>query len=182
MGKRGPKPGENPGQKRAPGAGRPKEPIDKQVFENMCKLQCTKQEMADFLDCSTSKIEKWCKSEYKDNFSNVYKRYTQGGKISLRRAMFRNAVEKDNATIQIWLSKQHLGMRDQHEVQVSVKPFVIEAPNGGEVMKLGVEQIQQIEGETIDVETIDASEKTYYDVEKLEDNIDELTENQSDID
>ena len=34
------------------------------------------------------------------------------GKVKLKRAMFRNATEKDNATIQIWLSKQWLGYQD----------------------------------------------------------------------
>jgi hypothetical protein len=34
------------------------------------------------------------------------------GKIKLRRAMFRNAVEKDQPVMQIWLSKNYLGMQD----------------------------------------------------------------------
>ena len=155
-------------KKRAPGAGRPKEEIKTDDFELMCSLQCTKAEMADAIGCSTSKIEKWCRKQYGDNYSNVYKRYSGEGKISLRRSMFRNAVEKDNATIQIWLSKQHLGMRDQHEVQVSVKPFIVESPDGKEIIKLGVDHVPEIEGVTIDVDSIDRSEQNYYDAETID--------------
>ena len=156
--------GDRPKRKNKPGQGRKKKPIIPKDFEMMCRLQCTKQEMADYLDCSTSKIEKWVKSEYGDNFSNVYKRYTAGGKISLRRAMFRNALEKDNVGIQIWLSKQHLGMRDKQELDVNVKPYVIESPDGKEVIKLGVDEVEQIEGE-IDEQAIAQAEQNYYDAE-----------------
>ena len=169
-------------KKKKPGAGRPKQfEIKKEDFESFCSIQCTKAEMAQILKCSTSTIEKWCKKEYGENYSNVYKRYSGFGKMSLRRAMFRNACKNNNSSIQIWLSKQHLGMRDQHEVDVNIKPFIVEAPDGSEVIKLGVDTIPELTGDTIDAEVIDKAEKNYYDSDQIDKDVnDEPTEDQQD--
>jgi hypothetical protein len=48
--------------------------------------------------------------EYNDTFSNIYKKYSDGGKMSLRRTQFKLAEK--NATLSIWLGKQYLGQRD----------------------------------------------------------------------
>ena len=44
--------------------GRPKKEIDKKIFENLCGLQCTLEEIAGVFDCSADTIERWCKREY----------------------------------------------------------------------------------------------------------------------
>ena len=94
--------------------GRPKTKIDKKEFEKLCQLQCTLEEIAGF-DCCDDTINNWCKQEYGDNFSGIYKNKSAQGKISLRRNMFRQA--ETNSTMAIWLSKQHLGMKDNIEVE-----------------------------------------------------------------
>lgn len=95
--------------------GRPKTKIDKKEFEKLCQLQCTLEEIAGFFDCCDDTINNWCKEVYNDNFSGVFKNKSSEGKISLRRHMFRQA--ENNSTMAIWLSKQHLGMRDNIEVE-----------------------------------------------------------------
>ena len=95
--------------------GRPKTKIDKQTFEKLCQIQCTLEEIAGFFDCCDDTINNWCKEEYKDNFSGVYKKKSMAGKISLRRTQFRLAEK--NSNMAIFLGKQYLGMKDNIEVE-----------------------------------------------------------------
>lgn len=90
--------------------GRPKIEIDKKYFENLCKLQCTKEEIAGFFDCSEDTIENWCKETYQTTFSAIFKVKSQSGKISLRRSQFKLA--ETSSAMAIWLGKQYLGQRD----------------------------------------------------------------------
>jgi len=123
MGKRGPKKGEG---------GRPCVKIDQEQFEEMCNIHCTREEIARLMKCSEAAVSQWCERTYKENFTTAYKRFSAGGKMSLRRTMFKTAhgteahfiydkddnptfvpAVKPSATMQVWLSKQHLGMQDQ---------------------------------------------------------------------
>lgn len=95
------------------GAGRPKKEISKEQFEKLCGLQCTKDEIAGFFNCSPDTIERYCKSTYKDNFAAVYKEYSSQGKISLRRYQFKLAEK--SAAMAIFLGKNMLGQKDRIE-------------------------------------------------------------------
>lgn len=90
--------------------GRPQKEIDQKQFENLCGLQCTLSEIADFFDCSEDTIERWCKRTYSDSFAESFKKHSGKGKISLRRSQFRLAEK--NASMAIWLGKQYLGQKD----------------------------------------------------------------------
>ena len=94
-------------------AGRPKKNFDKSQFESLCNLQCTLEEIAGFFKCNKDTINAWCKREYNDNFSEVFKKYSQNGKISLRRYQYKLAEK--NASMAIWLGKQWLGQTDKIE-------------------------------------------------------------------
>lgn len=98
---------------------RPRIEIDKEQFEKLCSIQCTLIEIAGYFNCSEDTIEKWCKREYKKNFTDVFKQKRGVGKISLRRSQFRMA--ETNPTMAIWLGKQYLGQTEKQEVSVSVK-------------------------------------------------------------
>lgn len=89
---------------------RPQTEINKEHFENLCNLQCTLNEIAGFFKCSPDTIENWCKRTYQIGFSDTYKKYSQNGKISLRRHQFKLAEK--NASMAIWLGKQYLGQTD----------------------------------------------------------------------
>ncbi len=87
--------------------------LDWDQVDKLCLIQCTLDEIAFFFSCSPDTIENRCNQDKGVKFSEYYKRKAAAGKISLRRAMFRKAIEQDNCVMQIWLSKQYLGMRDQ---------------------------------------------------------------------
>lgn len=97
--------------------GRPKIDIDVEQFKGLCSIQCTLVEIADWFKCSEDTIERWCKRELKMSFAEAYKKYSVGGKISLRRAQMKMA--EHNATMAIWLGKQYLGQTDKQEVSVT---------------------------------------------------------------
>ena len=90
--------------------GRPRKEINKESFEKLCGLQCTKEEIADFFDCSEDTIDRWCKREYKITFAAVFKKKSAAGRISLRRHAFRMAEK--NPGVLIFLMKNYLGLRD----------------------------------------------------------------------
>ena len=90
--------------------GRPQKEIDKKIFENLCGLQCTLEEIAGVFDCSPDTIERWCKREYKETFAEVYKKHSAKGKTSLRRTQFKLAEK--SAAMAIFLGKNYLGQKD----------------------------------------------------------------------
>lgn len=96
---------------------RPRKEIDQKQFENLCALQCTKDEICSFFELTDKTLENWCKRTYKAGFSEIFKLKRGKGKISLRRAQFQLAQK--NANMAIWLGKQYLGQRDMREVNVN---------------------------------------------------------------
>lgn len=107
---------------------RPRIKIDQSAFEGLCRLQCTLEDIAAFFTCSEDTVERWCKRTYKSGFADVYKIYSAGGRISLRRTQFKLA-EKSPA-MAIWLGKQYLGQREKVEVQNSVNGKLAELIDG----------------------------------------------------
>lgn len=90
---------------------RPRKEIDQKNFENLCGLQCTKEEICGFFDVTDKTLENWCKRTYKAGFSEVFRQKRGKGKISLRRNQFRLAEK--NANMAIWLGKQYLDQKEQ---------------------------------------------------------------------
>lgn len=104
--------------------GRPRIHIDKDEFEKLCGIQATLVEIAGWFYCSEDTIERWCKRTYKESFAEIYKKYSAGGKISVRRAQFKLANK--SAAMAIWLGKQYLGQKDYIENAVEVSPAIEE--------------------------------------------------------
>ena len=98
---------------------RPKKEIDKKLFENLCKLQCTKIEICDTIEVSDKTLDRWCNEVYEKSFSEVFKQKRTGGTISLRRSQFKLAEK--NATMAIWLGKQYLGQKDEQEIKMNAE-------------------------------------------------------------
>ena len=92
--------------------------IDKDQFEELLELQCTKEDIAGFFHCSHDTIERFCKKTYGDNFLSVRDDYSGIGRVSLRRQQFAMA-EKGNVPMLIHLGKQYLGQSDKAETKVS---------------------------------------------------------------
>ena len=97
--------------------GRPRIEIDEEQFKGLCSIQCTLEEISNWFKCSEDTIERWCRRELKLSFADAYKKYSVGGKISLRRYQMKMA--EHNATMAIWLGKQYLGQKDQQEITMS---------------------------------------------------------------
>lgn len=88
--------------------------INKQQFESMCGIQCTLQEISNIFNVSEDTLERWCYKTYKTTFAEIYKKYSDAGKMSLRRYQYKLAEK--NPTMAIWLGKQYLGQKDNIEV------------------------------------------------------------------
>lgn len=91
--------------------GRPRKEIDKEAFIKLCGGMHTLDEIADFFDCSSDTVERWCKRTFKKTFAETFKRYSAKGKRSLRRWQF-EAAQSGNVTMLIFLGKQYLGQKD----------------------------------------------------------------------
>ena len=109
-------------------AGRPKKQIDYEVVEKLASIQCTQEEIANFLNISVRTLQR------DEEFCRLYKKGMDSGKMSLRRTQFKIA-EKGNASMAIFLGKQYLGQRD-----------VIETDNTHEISKVE-ELLSKIEKE-----------------------------------
>lgn len=102
--------------------GRPLKEIRWEQFEELCSLQCTQSEIASVLFVSHETLARRVQDHYEDTYQNVYKKYSEGGKSSLRR--FQYNLAKKNTAMAIWLGKQWLGQKDNHEM-VQVPPELI---------------------------------------------------------
>jgi len=100
-------------------AGRPPKPIDWKIFEQLCHIQCTHSEIASFFHVVVDTLYDRVEKEYGEKISSIYKRFSEGGKSSLRRHQFRMAEK--NCSMAIWLGKQYLGQRD-HDDERDKKP------------------------------------------------------------
>lgn len=95
--------------------GRPPVEIDAKIFENLCSIFCTLDEIAGVFGCSADTIERWCKREYKITFAEAYKKASGKGRMSLRRMQFKLAEK--NAAMAIFLGKNYLGQSDVMRVE-----------------------------------------------------------------
>ena len=87
--------------------------IDKTQVEKLAGLGCTNTEIASFFGCSNDLISM-------SNSTNVAKGKDKG-KIRLRQLLWKSA-ERGNVAMQIWLSKQYLGMTDKQEITTTELP------------------------------------------------------------
>lgn len=91
--------------------------INKNTFEGLCAIQCTREEICGVLNVSKDTLLRWCKANYGTDFETIYHQKKQNGRASLRRTMFKQAEK--SPVMAIWLSKQHLGMKDNVEVEAT---------------------------------------------------------------
>lgn len=75
------------------------------VIKRLAEINCTQQEIAHVMGVSIDVIKKPENRELIEQGKSL-------GKIKLRRAQYRNAIDDNNTTMQIWLGKQLLGQSD----------------------------------------------------------------------
>jgi hypothetical protein len=91
-------------EKNPKGAGRKKIELDKDMLLRLAELHCNWKEISYVMDCSVDTLKR--------NYAEIINKGQAQGNIKLRRAMWRNALENDHAVMQIYLSKNVLGMSD----------------------------------------------------------------------
>ena len=97
---------------------RPKKEIDYEAIEKLASIQCTQEEIANFLDISVRTLQR------DDEFCRIYKRGMDNGKMSLRRIQYKLAEK--NTAMAIWLGKQYLGQRDNYEISNTTQLIKVE--------------------------------------------------------
>lgn len=95
--------------------GRPPREFEEKLFENLCRIHCTVDEIEAVLNTHSTVLDGWCQRHYGETFQTSYKRLRSGGKASLRRTQFKLAEK--NAAMAIWLGKQELGQKDKQEIE-----------------------------------------------------------------
>ncbi len=98
------------------GAGRPSEieNIDLAQVEVMGKFRATHETMADYFGVCVRTIERYMADD-EGEFCRVYKKGMADCKLKLSEAQVQLAL-KGNATMLVWLGKQHLGQKDKQEI------------------------------------------------------------------
>ena len=114
------------GQDKGNGVGRPRARVDEKVLGNLAHIGSTIEECADILGVSARTLKR--------NFADIIHTHRNKGKASLRKKMYEKAVTKDNTHMQIWLSKNYLGMSDRiiNEQISEPLPLIIEAEDVNE--------------------------------------------------
>lgn len=90
--------------------GRPRKQIDKIMFEKLCLIQCTQEEMCAVFACDENTLNAWCRRTYKKSFSEVFREKRGFGKVSLRRKQWQLA--ESSTAMAIFLGKNYLGQSD----------------------------------------------------------------------
>lgn len=96
--------------------GRPEKEIDYKTLDSLCKIQCTGEECASFLDMDYDTLNNALKRDGFGGFSDYFSKKAPGGRISLRRRQFKEAMD-GNSTMLVWLGKNWLGQTDKTEVK-----------------------------------------------------------------
>ena len=115
------------GQHKGNGVGRPSAKVDEKILGNLAHIGCTIEEIGSILNVSARTLKR--------NFAEIIQASREKGKASLRKKMYEKAVNKDNTHMQIWLSKNYLGMKDRmvNEQISEPLPLIIEAEDAQEV-------------------------------------------------
>ena len=100
--------------------GRPRKEFSAEQFEKLCHIQCTKEEIAAFFGFSEDTLERRVREIYDETFAVVFAEKREGGRESLRRAQWKNAIEGNNPIMQIFLGKIVLGQKDKQDIDMTI--------------------------------------------------------------
>lgn len=90
--------------------GRPPKDIDETLVYKLGQTLLTIEAIATILDCSVDTLDR--------RFSGVLQKARDDRRANLSEAMWNKALVEKNTTMQIWLSKQHLGHKDRQPDEV----------------------------------------------------------------
>ena len=101
--------------KKSNGAGRPRIFIDPKIIANLAQIGCTQEEIGSVVGISTRTLQR--------NYADIIWANREKGKASLRKKMWDKALTKDNTNMQVWLSKNYLGMKDRSVTENITEPL-----------------------------------------------------------
>jgi len=107
---------------------RPLAIIDWKKVDQMCAMHCTGEEQAAVLNVDYDTLNAACKREQECCFSDYFKQKSSNGKMSLRRKQYTTAMD-GNTTMLVWLGKNWLGQKDNHEEVGGQQPVSINIIN-----------------------------------------------------
>lgn len=87
--------------------------INKEQFESLCKIHCTRDEICAVLGITDVTLYAWLKQQYGEEVSlkEIMSYYAAGGKASLRRIQWKQA--ETNPAMAMFLGKNYLGQSDR---------------------------------------------------------------------
>ena len=97
------------------GAGRPRIVVDIEILKNLASIGCPDYEIASVLNISAKTLKR--------NYADIIEQFKEKGKASLRKKMFDKAIKQNNTHMQIWLSKNYLGMKDRTQTENINEPL-----------------------------------------------------------
>ena len=110
---------------------RPPLKLDEDLILKLAQIHCTDREIAAIVGCSVDTLDR--------RYAELISKGKEQGKMTLRRNLWQLA-NKGNLSACIWLSKQHLGMRDKFDVDQNATNVNVDA---GKVSKDEASQIKQ---------------------------------------
>ncbi len=103
--------------------GRPKKEINEDQLRKLLESMLPIDEIADILGCSPDTLY--------SRFPEIIRECRSGRKMKLLTSMWRNALDKDVPSMQVWMSKQYLGHKDsqpESAQQINFNVIVNEVP------------------------------------------------------
>mgnify|MGYP003653313547 CR=1 FL=1 len=100
--------------------GRPTIELNYEELAEMCKIQCTGEEISAIFGIDYDTLDNRLKADGHGGFSDYKQKKSAGGKMSLRRRQFKAAVEDGSVPMMIWMGKQLLGQSDKQETKPEV--------------------------------------------------------------
>ena len=101
--------------KKSNGAGRPRIFIDPKIIANLAQIGCTQEEIGSVVGISARTLQR--------NYADIIWANREKGKASLRKKMWDKALTKDNTNMQVWISKNYLGMKDRTVTENITEPL-----------------------------------------------------------
>ena len=97
--------------------GRKKKEVDLEKVENMASFACTQEEIA--VECGFERTLFHTRKDVREAYTNGFNK----AKTRLRVAMFK-AATAGNTSMQVWLSKQYLGMKESFDAEIKAEDKV----------------------------------------------------------
>lgn len=100
--------------------GRKKIEFDPRIFEQLASIHCTEDEISKIFQMDKKTLGRNCKRHFGDRFSVVYAQFQATGKVSLRRVIWKEGLEKKNPQMLKLLAANHLNMTDKGDTKTPV--------------------------------------------------------------